>query len=100
MTTLDTRVHELAAQVAELNETVAKLAEQVAANGQVGARIEELMLVLRDQKPTVTVSQAPAPAVQIAGPVVNLPPPSCDCVIEHHWEYGRIVRSVVTRKDA
>lgn len=94
---IETRVHELAALVADLLES----------NAALYARLAQLETQGRTEpaappQVNVNVPQQPAPLVEVAAPSVTVQPvvnlPAGEYVITHEWEGGRIVRSVVTRK--
>lgn len=92
---IDTRVHELAAQVAELLELVAAMGEQIKA-------LQNLPRAEPAAPPQINVA-APAPVVQVSvpagpAPVVNVAGAAPgDAVIDCEWEYGRLVRLHVRR---
>lgn len=101
---LETRVHELAALVAEQGEEIARLTALV--DRLLAAPAPEV------QAPVVNVTvppaaipdmpPAPVPRVTVDAPVsVTVPPPG-DCVITHEWgmERGHFVpvRSYVSRR--
>lgn len=93
----DTELHELSTQVAEMNESLIALKEQVASNAKLGVQVRELLEVLREQKaPQVSVA---LPAAQ--PPMVTVTASAAgDMEMVHHWEGNRIVRSSITRKGA
>lgn len=93
--TSDERLHELAALVADMAETIAGMSEQ----------IRQLQNQPRPEPaapPQINVA-APAPVVQVSvpagpAPVVNVAGASAgNAVIECEWEYGRLVRLHVRR---
>lgn len=112
--TLETRVYELAAQVAELTEAMTGMRAALAAQADTSAQLAALLTVLREQK---------APAVNISPQIVNVdvppaPPPVMRFdvppappmamvqepveAVEHEWGVKNgmpvIVRSVVVRR--
>jgi hypothetical protein len=91
---LQTAVHELSGQVAEMSETLAVLTAQVGRNEQLGVQIAELLQVLREQKPpalSVTVPPAPAPAINFEAPA------AFDWEITTVGAHGKTVKSFVRR---
>jgi hypothetical protein len=102
--TLETRVHELAAHVAELEQRLSEILGQLEACMQMMRAMPQPVAPAPAAPPVVNVAPAAAaaPTVEVSAPVtVNVPPPG-DCTVTHEWGMASghfvPVRSHVTRR--